>query len=179
MHPQLEDLQRQFDSALARARSLEAMDERAFTAPPPGGGWSVAQCLGHLSLTARALLPRLTAAVEQGGRDAVRGTGPFSRGLVGAALAWSLEPPSRLRSRTPASFEPLPAAGRAEVLTEFAQAHEALLACLRQADGLDLNRLRIASPFAERLQYNLYAAFCIAAAHARRHLWQAERVVAR
>lgn len=176
MQPQLAHLQREFHEGLARAQALAALPHAAWAQRPPTGGWSVAECVGHLNLTARAFLPRMTAAIERGRRDGATGTGPFSRGFIGAALAWYLEPPYRLRSKTAAAFVPGDPADRDATMAEFTQLHRDLVACLQSADGLDLNRLMVASPFAERLQYNLYAAFSVTAAHLRRHLWQAECV---
>jgi len=47
----------------------------------------------------------------------------------------------------------------------------------READGLPVDRIRIASPFDARLKYSLYAALTILPRHQHRHLWQAERVL--
>jgi hypothetical protein len=52
-------------------------------------------------------------------------------------------------------------------------------ACLRDADGLDLGRLRIASPFASRLHYNLSSRLRVIPAHQRQHSRQAEQVIRR
>ena len=52
--------------------------------------------------------------------------------------------------------------------------HE-LLALAREADGLPIDRVKIASPFNTRLRYNVFSAFSILPRHQHRHLWQAEQ----
>jgi hypothetical protein len=49
---------------------------------------------------------------------------------------------------------------------------------LRQASGLDLARARVSSPAARWLTMSLGSGFALMAAHERRHLWQARRVIA-
>lgn len=65
------------------------------------------------------------------------------------------------------------------VLREFDASQEALLATIRLGDGVDLTRIQLISPFDARLRYSLFSALRIAAAHQRRHLWQANQVRAR
>jgi hypothetical protein len=177
MQTQLSDLAGQFEDVRRRGRALAAVPEAAWARRPAGGGWSAAECVEHLNVTARAFLPRMQEAIAQARREGRHGAGPFSRGLVGAALAWWLEPPYRMRSRTGAAFEPGPAPARGPTLAAFDALHADLAACVRAADGLDAGRVFVASPFAERLRYNLFAAFGVTAAHCRRHLWQAERAL--
>jgi hypothetical protein len=43
--------------------------------------------------------------------------------------------------------------------------------------GLNLGGAEIISPFAKNVRYSTYSAFVLIAAHNRRHLWQAERVL--
>ena len=48
---------------------------------------------------------------------------------------------------------------------------------LRQANRLDLARARVSSPLARWLRFPLGSAFALMAAHERRHLGQARRVI--
>src|SRR5919108_542434 len=92
-----------------------------------------------------------------------------------SVLAWSLEPPARLRFQTLPAFVPGGIRSQRSILDEFARLQGELADRMRDASGLDLNQLRIRSVFNARLSYNVYAAFCILLAHERRHLWQGER----
>jgi len=177
MHPQLAALVGQLEAVTARASELGAtLDDTAFQARPPSAGWSAAECIAHLSLTTVALLPRLDAALATG-RPGYPDTRRYRRGVLGSLLAWSMEPPARLRFRTLPIFVPSGAGPKGAILSEFERLQGDLSDRIRSASGLDLNELRIGSPFNARLSYNVYAAFCILLAHERRHLWQADRAV--
>jgi hypothetical protein len=77
---------------------------------------------------------------------------------------------------TTAPFVPSGVGPRDAVVGEFVVLQEELVHRVEQASGLDLNRLRVPSPFNPRFKYNLYSCFAVLMAHERRHLWQAERV---
>ena len=63
------------------------------------------------------------------------------------------------------------------VAGEFDSLVEQIVTQLRSADILALDQIQIHSPFAERMQCNLYSALVIIPAHNRRHLWQAGRTL--
>ena len=178
MHPQLADLSTQLNAVTARALDMaRPHDDAAFHKRPPSGGWSAAECMAHLNLTTVEFLPRLDklfATARLGFADTQR----YRRGLIGAMLAWSLEPPARMRFRTAPRFVPNSTGRKEEILAEWERLQRELDAQLQRASGLHLNELRVRSPFNSRVTYNVYAAFCILAAHERRHVWQAERALA-
>jgi len=175
MHPQLLALISQLDAATAHARQLvAALDDATFHAPSPRGGWSAAQCIAHLNLTTPAFLPSIDAALARG-RPGFVDSRRYRRGVLGALLVWSLEPPVRLRFPTLPAFVPRNTGSKGAVLADFERLQRELANRIQSTSGLDLNELRIRSVFNARVSYNVYAAFCILLAHERRHLWQAER----
>jgi len=177
MHPQLAALVSQLEAATAHARQLAAaLDDATFHARPPRGGWSAAECIAHLNLTTAAVLPGIDVAVATG-RPGFADSRPYRCGLLGSLLAWSLEPPVRLRFRTAPAFVPNRTGPKGVILADFERLQRDLASRIQSASGLNLNDLRITSVFNARLSYNVYAAFCILASHERRHLWQAERAV--
>ena len=72
----------------------------------------------------------------------------------------------------PAAIDP-----PAKVLQTFDALQEQVRGCVHEAQGLDLGRIRLASPFDARLKYNLYSCLRIIPAHQRQHLVQAENVI--
>jgi hypothetical protein len=64
-------------------------------------------------------------------------------------------------------------------LSEFDGLQEQLIGCLKEAEGLDLAKSRVVSPFDSRIKYNLYSCLRLIPAHQRQHLRQAEQVVRR
>ena len=45
------------------------------------------------------------------------------------------------------------------------------------ARGFAIYRVKLVSPFAEKMKYNAYSAFVLITAHNRRHLWQAAQAL--
>lgn len=179
MHPQLRAVQEDFEAAQAR---LHALEERApeslWTRRPDPTRWSIAECVAHLNLTSEAYLPRLRDALQHARR---LGGGPprrYRRDPVGWFFWRTAGPAVRFRVRTTAPFVPAATAPAAELVAEFDRLQSAQLACVAAAEGLDLERAWITSPFESRVRYNAYACLTILPRHQHRHLWQAERVLA-
>jgi DinB superfamily len=178
MHPQLQTIAQALDAAAARAsRLVEGVNEGRFHRRPGGTRWSLAECLGHLNLTSRAFLPAIDTALSEARALGTAAPERYRRDPGGWLLEAMLEPPVHLRLPTTAPFQPPATGTREEILRAFGELQQSLRQRLEQADGLDLARVRIASPFNERLRYNLYSCFRILAAHQRRHLWQGEQAL--
>ena len=184
MHPDLAQATADFDAAQARLQRLaEATDEVAWTTRPTPGEWSIDECVAHITLTNGRFLPILdeaadTAPLWPDGPDGPQAR-PFRRDLAGWFLSWMMEPPVRIRLPTGPAFEPPAPASRAATLASFDAVQAGLRERLTRLDGFDITTIRITSPFNASLRYSAWSAICILAAHERRHLWQAERVLAR
>ena len=88
-----------------------------------------------------------------------------------------LEPPPRIRVKTPAVFQPPEARPRRDIMAAFRAYQVQFIDRLRQANGLDLSRARVRSPAASWIFLPLGTGFASMIAHERRHLWQATRVM--
>jgi hypothetical protein len=150
-------------------------DEQANWRPAPGR-WSIAECLGHLNETARESTQRLDDALGPARKSGLTSQGPFSYPLWERLFVQSLEPPPRFRARTSKALSPPRDLAAADVLREFLEWQDGFAERLRQADGLDLRRVRVKSPVAGWLRYSLGTAFRVFLAHERRHIWQARQV---
>jgi hypothetical protein len=176
--PQLEDIGTQLADARRRAHDLAArVGAERWGTRPARDQWSVAECVVHLNLTSRAFLPLIRDAMLRGRARSLLGGGPYRRDIVGWFLCLITEPPVRFRIRTTAPFVPEGIEPRDRVIEIFDALQDELLACVKEAHGLDLGRLRLASPFDSRLKYNLYSCLRLILAHQRQHLVQAENVV--
>lgn len=163
--------------ARERARRLsEGLAEAAWATSPGPGRWSIAECLTHLNITSERFIPIIDDAIREGREMSVRSTAPPRRDLLGWLLAKWLEPPYRIRSKTTAPFVPARIEPMADVLERFDYLQGELLVRIDRAQGLPLERLRVASPFNSKVKYNLYSALRLLPVHQRRHLWQAEQI---
>jgi len=165
------------------AAELRAIDDRAravvgragtnrLLQRPSGGGWSIAECLEHLNMTTRAFLPRWREACKSAPPSDV----PYRTDFWGRVLIWVLEPPPKFRMPTTPAFQQIPVPAPDKVLDTFLQTQAEFLAAIEAGRGLALDRVKVRSPFQEKLQYSVWSSFRVSLAHERRHLWQAERV---
>lgn len=176
MHPQLQEVVDDFDAALARLHRLVATTtEEEWQRRPDAGGWSAAECVAHLNLTAKGFLLLLRDGLERA--EAVGEPAPrrFRRDLVGWLIWRASRPGGGPRSKSASAFVPSAGADRQAQVADFERFQEEQIDCVRRSEGLPLHRVKIASPFDGRVRYSLYSAFTILPAHQHRHLAQAER----
>lgn len=161
------------DCSLRVERLVEQAGERLWT-HPQRGGWGVGDCIAHLTRTAQEWVPKLEEALS----DAPAGSPPYKPRLTGRLLRWFIEPPYRMKFKAVSKFTPRERKlAAAELIGEFLSAQQEIQRALRLADGKAIDRVIRPSPVDARVRYDLYSAFRIIAAHERRHLWQAERVL--
>lgn len=178
MHPRLTAIRDELLEAQRRLHALAAaVPDDAWARRPAPEGWSPAECVAHLVLTASGYEPGVVQALEEGRRLRAAGVAPgrYRRDPVGWLMWRVLAPPVRLRVKTTARFVPMTVSDKAQTVAEFDRWQAVQLDWVAAADGLPLSRLMIRSPFDPRLRYNLYACLSLLPRHQARHLWQAER----
>ena len=166
--------------ARERARAVcKGLDATTWAARPSPDAWAIGECLTHLNITSERFIPLIDDAIRGGRARKLEGNGPYGKGLIAWALQRFLEPPYRIKTKTPPAFIPVTADAMPDTLERFDYLQQEVQVRIDRSAGLALDRLRLVSPFDARVKYNLYAAFCLIATHQRRHLWQAEQVRAR
>lgn len=166
--------------ARERARAVcKGLDAHTWVARPAPNDWAIGECITHLNITSERFIPLFDDAIRDGRARKLEANGPYGKGLIGWALVRFSEPPYRIKTTTAAAFIPVTVEPMTDTLERFDYLQLEVQVRIDRAAGLALDRLRLASPFDSRIKYNLYAAFCLLAAHQRRHLWQAEQVKAR
>lgn len=140
--------------------------------------WSIAECLAHLNTIATLFFPLIDAAIQQGREAKVLGKGPFKPGPVGNLLKWIAEPPPKFRLRAPEKIlPPSSITDPQKVVDEFRRVQDEWERRAREAEGLDLEKVKCRTPFGP-LRLRLAAPIPWMLAHERRHLLQAEKVKA-
>jgi hypothetical protein len=176
--PQIDEFRREFERLADEADALVApLSDEQFYWPPAPESWSIAQCIDHLNVTARLYLPQLDEGIANAIRQGLYGEGPFKYWWLARLFVRMLEPPPKMRVKTPSLFHPPPARTRREIMAAFRAYQVQYVDRLRQANGLDLARARVRSPAASWIQVPLGTGFMAMTAHERRHLWQARRVL--
>ena len=92
MHPQLAAIVDEFTAAQANLHRLAAqVAPDQWTKRPDPKSWSVAECVEHLNLTARAFLPLLERAIEEARALGSPAPARYRRDLMGWLL-WKTMP---------------------------------------------------------------------------------------
>ena len=176
--PEIDEFRKQFEQISADADALVApLSDGQFTWQPAPDAWSVAQCIDHLNVTARQYLPMLDDGIAEAIRRGLYSSGPYAYNWVGRLMVYIVEPTTRRRAKAPKAFQPAPGRPRHDVMAAFRAYQVQYVDRLRQANGLDLARARVASPAARWVRMPLGSCFAMTLAHARRHLAQAQRVL--
>jgi DinB superfamily len=175
--PELEKIRRETEAASAQAQALcDGLSEQQLGWRPRPEAWSIAENLLHLDLTIRTCLPVLDRGIEEAREKQLRSSGPFRLGLMGKFYVWYVEPPPVLKLPSPKPLRPRLAGAAGDALPCFLRSQQAALERIEAADGIDLARARITSPFASFVRMSLFALLSVFTAHERRHLWQAAGV---
>lgn len=180
MIEELEQYRRRYEAAKQVAVELtNGLTDQQFNQRPEAGGWSVAECLHHLQVTGEKLLPRIDEGLQRARARGWLSPGPFRYGWFGnwfVAATGGGELPPRRRYKAPAAYAPSPDRRLAALVPSFSGLQDQLIERLGSADGVDLARIKLASPVSRLLRLSLGHWFALLAGHQERHLWQARRV---
>lgn len=175
---QIQTLKDEFLSSSEIAGKLfSEQSEETLMRRPTTGKWSAAECLAHLTVTSNKFLPDFATAREKAVRESIHSDAPYKMDIVGKFFVRMTEPPARFKVPAPAPFLPGKPTSAKETLAEFLQSQQALLHALDAAAPISMVSVKVCSPATNVIKYNLYSAFCILAAHQRRHLVQAQKAV--
>ncbi len=140
---------------------------------PPEGGWGVGRIFEHLISSTKMyydVLPeRIQKARQSGQLD--QGT-EWKRSIMGNFLIKSIEGPRKVK--TFKRFDPKQVGDR--VVERMLECQSRVAGFIRDADGLDLNKVRMKSPLLGLIRYNLADCFAILVIHTDRHLGRAEEL---
>ena len=142
---------------------------------PCSGCWSIAACLDHLNLTLGYYRPKLEAALEMGRHRKSR-KGPFRFTEAEEKFLREIEPPALVRMRAPAALLPAAAVDPEQVVDRFPVLRKQFANAVRSAAGADPG-IAIPDPIHPPVQ-SVAGVIALVAAHERRHLWQAQQILA-
>jgi hypothetical protein len=170
----------EIDANLSHAESItHGLTSEQFRWRPAADQWSIGQCLAHLNLTNSYGLRAIAAGIAQG--RSKTGRGPFQYGFLTRKFIASQEPPATKKFKAPKQFVPPADPDQESTLTEYRRASAELKRLTREADGLNLSRVKVkmlALPAILRaiVRMPLGGQLLLTTTHDRRHLWQAEQV---
>ncbi len=170
MQPFFRELAVNRETALALLDGLSA-SQLAWRPVPTH--WCLAEICSHLATITTVYLPALDDAIRRGHADAAYSDRAFEGNVVSRMLVWSMEPPVRIRLRTPAQLQPLSDAAPEAMRQQYRAAQRGFELRLERAAGLDLAHINVQLPTVKRVRLSLGTVLALLMAHERRHLWQA------
>lgn len=180
MSPHLQTVADTFATSRDRLHALvEATDAEAFNRKPSVKGWSAGECVVHLNKTAKAYLSEMDALITP---DAPRGAGPYEWGWMSRRFIEAVRPGSRPLPtgggmKPPRSEGLRSAVDRERAVARFDADTDHWLALCERAEGIDLSRIKMRSPFLPILRLPVGVFLEAMGLHALRHVGQAERAV--
>jgi hypothetical protein len=176
LQPEIQDYLRQFEDATSTAQHVvEGLTDEQLQWQPGPDRWSIAECFSHMNVTADKYYPPIDKSMRLARERGLLGQGPYRHGFLMNKFIRMLEPPPRRSFKAPRPFAPRSRAVEDEIPNFFSH-QDAIKNRVREANGLDLARVKMVSPITRLLRMTLGQSFALLAAHERRHLWQAARV---
>jgi hypothetical protein len=165
--------------AIARdaAEQFGGLDARQLNWRPDASRWSVAQCFDHLVTTNRQMLQTADDALAGTGRRPWLTRLPLVPGLLGRMLVRSQTPEATRKFTTGAKARPSQSEIDAGVVMRFVAQQAEAIARLDAHQGRDVDGTVMVSPFAGFVVYSVIDGWRLMAAHDRRHMQQARRVM--
>jgi DinB superfamily len=178
-HPEIQTLDDAFVSVQNDAHALIAnLTEAQAAWRPHPAAWCVSECLDHLAVTNRLYLVAMQPVATAARREKKFHRRPALPGFLGAWFVRSLEPPSKIKSKSPKNIQPRTAPTLADASAAFLDSHSSVLNFFRSNADLDLASIRFPNPFIKGLRFSLATGLHAIPAHERRHLHQARAVLA-
>jgi hypothetical protein len=147
-----------------------------FNWQPTTGGWSIAQCLDHLTRANGVYLDALRAGAATARSAQYVRRGPIRPGLLSRLFIGMIGPKIRVKTSAPSKAIPASRLRKEDVWPAFLRVQEDVRAFAQACADLDLNRARFDNPFAKGVRFSVGTGLLVIAAHDQRHLGQAQRV---
>lgn len=137
--------------------------------------WSMAECFDHLMVFGHQYYPKVQQTIDQTRQKNLRESRPFRPSWLIKMFVNTQKPSSGWKTKTFKNFEPAqsPDDSTGQRLLEQ---QKTLVDLIRQADGYDLNRLKLTSPVTWLLKFSVGEALWMLVVHQQLHLHQAKAV---
>jgi hypothetical protein len=168
------------EAAKTTVRELtEGLTDEQFNWRVEEGSWSIGECIDHLYEAGSKMVSPFNEKIEAGRQKGLTGTGPFKYGFLGN---WFVNQssdnvtPKKGRIKTPALYAPGSDLKLDELVPKFITLQDDLIATVQSANGLDLKKIKAASPALKIIVLSMGQWFNLVTSHQRRHFDQAQRV---
>ena len=145
---------------------------------PSTEGWSIGQCFDHLIAANTAYIPIieqvLTGTKQRTSWEKI----PLLPNLFGKLLIKYLSPQSTRKLKAPEVFKPSSSSIDEGIISRFIDLQKQMMLLMKGTEGFNPGQIKITSPALRFITYSLMDAYQIVVVHEKRHVQQAERVLA-
>lgn len=152
-----------------------ALSPTQLTWKPHPREWSATECFDHLVVTGNLYYPRIGEAIARAQAQGKHATGSYRPSLFARLFIGSLGPNTPVKVKTFPMFKPAATVDPSIQHTFLAQQYE-LVGLVKQADAVDLNTVKLASPLTRLLQLSIGEALVLQVVHQQTHLKQAQHL---
>lgn len=153
---------------------FQNLDENDLNKPSASGGWSIAQCLEHLNTYGHYYLPLLEKEIGHNSKSDI--SNEYAESWLGAYLIKLMDSEkSKKKFKAVKKHQPLGCVPASQIVSEFIDQQEKMLALLRKAQNVDLKRAKIPLSVAFWIRLPLGDILYFMVVHSQRHILQAKR----
>jgi len=146
--------------------------------PRNGKGWSILQCLEHLTLANKHYLDQMEPAIQRARPEHKGWKGPFAPGgFIRFFTGTVLEPPAKFKIPAPPQIMPPSKGDPDQVLSAWLKSHDRMRTFIQTGQNYDLNSILMPNPLIKQIKMKVASAMLIMTTHERRHIWQAGNVL--
>ena len=145
---------------------------------PDASVWSIGQNIDHLIKINSSYFPVFEQLKNSSIKLPFTARLGFMNNFLGNFILKSVRPETRKKIKTLAVWEPIEGTIPVDILEQFEQNQQELTAIIKESEQYLDKRSVIYSPANKKITYTLEKAFEILTVHERRHLQQAQKVLA-
>lgn len=181
MNPEL-SLSQIFNEAEAIARDVQStfghLNAEQLNWKPSAEQWSVGQCLDHLVAANGQMLSAFDPIISGTKQTTFIERLPFWPSLWGRMMVKIVSPQGTRKFKAPPGAAPSSSKLDPQIVRKFADLQQEVSRKIKAVENMNPDKIIITSPFAGFITYSLLDTCRIIVAHERRHIAQAERVMA-
>ena len=171
----IESLQQIVSNNIKEANKFQECAYNELNKKPAPKSWSVLECIEHVNRYDKLYLSRIDKSINSAEKV---DTTEFNSGFIGGLFANLIHPDKKgLKTKTLPSMNPSNSDLSKEVIRVFIDQQLELYRLLKNAQEVDLNRIKIASSITSLLSFNLGDTFKILVYHDLRHIRQAKNAL--
>lgn len=181
LEPQLAQYIQQFEDAKTTIHDLTAgLTEEQFNQRPSPKSWSVGEVIDHLCILAKLVIQGMDERIDYGRTMGLLKAGPYRYDWLSRLAVKLVGKPApnkkKLRLPAPKVYVPGRTMEMRSKIEEFVEVQDALIACVRRANGLDIAKIKVASPETSLIRISIGGWFESIASHQLRHFDQIHNV---